>query len=124
MAKLTLELFVSDLKRARRFYSEVLGFEIVQEERSGYTRLERGRAAIALNDVNRIPKTHPSRQEPGGRVGKGFEIGLAVEDIDLVYEQVQDAGADIAEPLQTRPWGVRDFCLHDPDGNYLRISSR
>ena len=122
--KLTLELFVSDLARSRRFYGEILGFKTVQTESSGYTRLESGNATIALNDVQRIPKSHPSRQDPGERVGKGIEIGLLVEDIEIVYQQVQSAGVDIAEKLKSRPWGARDFCLHDPDGNYLRISSK
>ena len=118
-----LELFASDLEISRDFYVRILGFEIETADPHGYTRLRRGDAAIALNPVDRIPKSHPSRQEPGAVVGLGLEINLVVEEIESFYEAVTDHGGEIAEPLKKRPWGSRDFCMHDPDGNYIRITS-
>jgi lactoylglutathione lyase len=39
-----------------------------------------------------------------------------------VRQQVEAAGYPIAEPLQDRPWGLRDFRLLDPDDYYLRVT--
>lgn len=120
---LRLELFVADLDRSRDFYTRVLGFEVESAEPRGYTRLKRGGAAIALNPVARIPKSHPARLTPGERAGLGHEIDLVVGEIESIYAAVQAAEAQIAEALTERPWGTRDFCLPDPDGNYIRITT-
>jgi catechol 2,3-dioxygenase-like lactoylglutathione lyase family enzyme len=120
---LRLELFVEDIERSRDFYAGIIGFRIDSAEPGGYTRLSSGGASIALNPIARIPKSHPSRQPPGERVGLGHEIDLVVEDIEGFYENVQAAGGQIAEPLKVRPWGAKDFCLQDPDGNYIRITT-
>jgi len=121
--RLRLELFVSDIDASRDFYTHILGFEIESAEPHGYTQLAWGTAAIALSPVTRIPKSHPSRQSPGERVGLGHEITLVVDDIDECFERAQAAGGEIAEPLKVRPWGAKDFCLKDPDGNYIRITT-
>ena len=121
--ELRLELFVEDLEKSRRFYAEILGFRIDSAEPGGYTRLSFGNASIALNPIARLPKTHPSRQQPGERAGLGHEINLVVDEIEGHYENVQAAGGEIAEPLKFRPWGAKDFCLQDPDGNYIRITT-
>jgi catechol 2,3-dioxygenase-like lactoylglutathione lyase family enzyme len=121
--QMRLELFVADLEKSRDFYVRILGFEVESADPRGYTRLRRGDAAIALNPVERIPSSHPSRQAPGAAVGLGHEISLVVEEIERYYKAVTDHGGEIAEPLKERPWGSRDFCLHDPDGNYIRITS-
>jgi uncharacterized glyoxalase superfamily protein PhnB len=38
-------------------------------------------------------------------------------DVDATYRELQDAGASIVEPLETKPWGMRQFTLEDLDGN-------
>ena len=49
---------------------------------------------------------------------------LEVEDIDALYGRVSSSGHPVFEPLQERPWGLRDFRIVDPDGYYLRLTSR
>ena len=58
------------------------------------------------------------------RRGLGVEIVLEVDDVDGCQERVADSGHPILEPLQERPWGLRDFRIIDPDGYYLRVTSR
>lgn len=121
--RMRLEFFVSDIEASREFYTHILGFEIESADPNGYTRLKHGSASIALNPVERIPKAHPSRQFSGARVGLGYEIDLVVQDVDGFLERVLAAGGQIAEPLKVRPWGAKDFCLQDPEGNYIRITT-
>jgi uncharacterized glyoxalase superfamily protein PhnB len=39
------------------------------------------------------------------------------EDIDATYNELKSLGANIVEPLQTMPWGLRQFTVVDLDGN-------
>ena len=58
------------------------------------------------------------------RLGLGVEIVLEVDDVDGWRDRVAAPGHPILEPLQDRPWGLRDFRISDPDGYYLRVTSR
>jgi uncharacterized glyoxalase superfamily protein PhnB len=58
------------------------------------------------------------------RRGLGVEIVLEVDDLDGRHDRVAASGHEILEPLQERPWGLRDFRISDPDGYYLRTTSR
>lgn len=47
---------------------------------------------------------------------------LVVDDIDAEYVAVRAAGYQLADGLTRRPWGLRDFRLFDPTGQYLRVT--
>jgi predicted enzyme related to lactoylglutathione lyase len=52
------------------------------------------------------------------------EIVLEVEDLDEALERVERAGVALIEHARERPWGLRDFRIADPDGYYLRVTTR
>jgi uncharacterized glyoxalase superfamily protein PhnB len=77
------------------------------------------------------------RHEPGQRPdaewgapdGRGIEIYDGVQDICrdqfVVFQNALNAGDLITcsqEPLD-QTWGMREFYVHDPDGNTLRFSA-
>ena len=39
------------------------------------------------------------------------------EDVDASYDELKSLGAKIVEPLETKPWGLRQFTVEDLDGN-------
>ena len=43
------------------------------------------------------------------------------EDIDATYQELQALGANIVEPLEVKPWGLRQFTVKDLDGNLFYI---
>jgi hypothetical protein len=43
-------------------------------------------------------------------------------ELAALYERCQ-ARAVVAEELTSRPWGLTDFRLADPDGYYIRVTS-
>ena len=121
--KLRLELFVNDVAKSERFYSEVLGFERVRNE-GGYAVVRLGAVEFGLGTVGSLPPKHYFRPEIGKeRKGLGTEIVIEVDDVDAAFERVKKTGHTILTPLGKRPWGLTDFRLADPDGYYLRISS-
>ena len=65
-----------------------------------------------------------TQERLAGVRGAGVEIVLEVDDLDAALARVGRAGADVAEAIRRRPWGLRDFRLADPDGYYLRVTSR
>lgn len=98
------ELPVADVERAQQHYRDALGFEIGWLY-PGKTigAVSRGRTAIFFR----------KRELP-------FEPAVHwvfAEDIDATYAELQSSGANIVEPLEKKPWGLRQFTVKDLDGN-------
>ncbi len=98
------ELPVADVERAQRHYRDALGFEIGWlDPGKGIGAVSRKRAVIFLR-----------RREPP------FEPAVHwvfAEDLDATYRELQSSGAKIVDPLEKKPWGLRQFTVADVDGN-------
>jgi predicted enzyme related to lactoylglutathione lyase len=121
---LRIELFVDDVERSVAFYEDVLGF-MKQGGDAAYATLRRGDALIGIGTAAHLPPAHYfDRASFESRRGIGVEIVIEVDDVGALFEHVQQSGYQILTPLGQRPWGLRDFRVADPDGYYLRITSR
>jgi uncharacterized glyoxalase superfamily protein PhnB len=98
------ELPVADVEKAQQHYRDVLGFEIGWlYPGNEIGSVSRGNVAIFFR----------KRQRP-------FEPAVHwvfAEDIDATYEELGSSGAKIVEPLEKKPWGLRQFTVEDLDGN-------
>lgn len=121
--QLKLELFVDVPEESISFYCRTLGFEVSGSISSEYTMLTNGDAVIAINSRRALANNHPLRIETGERTGLGIEIVLSVADVEIAYRMAEKSGWPLSD-LATQPWGLRDFRLIDPDGYYLRVTSR
>jgi lactoylglutathione lyase len=121
-----IELFVRDVEASIRFYERALGFQVERRE-SDYASLRRGDAVLGLAPVAKLPPTGESpgftRERVSATRGAGVEIVLEVDDLDAAIRRVDGAGYPVAERLQWRDWGLRDFRLLDPDGYYVRVTT-
>ena len=120
------ELFVQDMDQAIAFYSHILGFEVLRREED-YASLRNGTCILGLGPIAKLPEERGgyfTRSKLRSARGLGVEIVLEVDDVHAAYEHVQSCGYPIEGPLQKRNWGLTDFRLADPDGYYLRITSR
>jgi uncharacterized glyoxalase superfamily protein PhnB len=98
------ELPVADVERAQQYYRDTLGFEIGWL----YPGKEIGavsRRGVAIFLRRRTPPFEPAIH------------WVFAEDIDASYQELQSTGAHIVEPLETKPWGLRQFTVSDLDGN-------
>jgi lactoylglutathione lyase len=94
-------------------------------ESPGYIAVRRGDVRIGIGAVTGLPPHHYfDASSFGGRNGIGVELVIEVDDVEAVCRTVTDAGHLVLTPLGRRPWGLRDFRIADPDGYYLRITSR
>lgn len=117
---LRLELFTDDLERLVDFYTTVMGFAPVRNEpQNGYAVLVRGAVELGI-----LVWSADGDQSAARRPPVGAEIVIEVDDIKAERNAVVAAGGRLEEDLVTRPWGLRDFRLVDPDGYYLRITNR
>ena len=125
-AKMTmrLELFVNDLSTSLDFYHRVLRFEIGDGQTDGYTPVTNGEVQLGLNLRSNLPDDHPVQSKENERLGRGIEIVFEVDDIDEIYEYLSAQNWPLADKLQHQPWGLTDFRVLDPDGYYLRFTSR
>lgn len=121
---LRFELFSPDVARSAAFYREVLGFSVA-ERADGYTVAESGGVRIGLQSDSGVGARHYFKPELATqRRGLGVEIVLEVADVNATFDSVKKSGHPILSPLAKRPWGATDFRITDPDGYYLRITSR
>jgi len=122
---LRLELFVRDMDVAIAFYRDVLGFELLRRD-AGYASMRSGGVTFGLGPIDKLPEAEGyfTQSRLATDRGAGVEIVLEVDDLAAYRARVERAGYPVQEDVQDRPWGLTDFRITDPDGYYLRITTR
>jgi lactoylglutathione lyase len=54
----------------------------------------------------------------------GVEIVIEVDDLVAERDAIVTAGQALDEDIVERPWGLADFRVLDPDGYYIRFTTR
>ena len=115
MAIAVVSVPVKDPAAALRFYTEVIGLQVLRDEPMGpdmrWLQLQPadGGATIAL-------VTWFDAMPPGGLQG----LMLGVADIDAAHARIAALGMELS-PVDEQPWG-RFTMLKDPDGNGLILA--
>jgi catechol 2,3-dioxygenase-like lactoylglutathione lyase family enzyme len=108
-----LSVPVSDQDRARDFYVDVLGFQLVQDTWFSpdmrWVMVRPHGAETALTLVTWFPS-----MPPGSLQGLVLETG----ELEETIEGIRRRGGSIPDGIETAPWG-RYVQLEDPDGNGL-----
>ncbi len=121
----------TDADAALGFYRDALGFDVRNDV--GYD----GQRWITVGPPSQ-PETsivlHPPATDPGiseterrtilELMAKGSwgALTLASDDLDALFEQLVERGADVVQEPMDQPYGVRDCAFRDPSGNLLRIN--
>lgn len=120
-----VELCVSDFEQSIAWFEHVLGFRVTAYEANEYAELAHGETRIQLaTDTAPYWESERAHLLPSGQRGSGVEIVLLVENVDTVYQQAQQAQADIVRPLAEVPWHMRQFWVRHPDGYLIRPAQR
>jgi uncharacterized glyoxalase superfamily protein PhnB len=98
------ELPVGDVERAQQYYRDVLGFEI------GWTDPEKDIGAVSRGNVAIFFRRRQEAFEPAVH-------WVFAQNIDATYEELRSSGAKIVQPLEQKPWGLRQFTVEDLDRN-------
>lgn len=119
-------IMVKDMAVMVRFYRDVLGFEIKEDEDTTNVYLEKDGTLFLLYRRSDFEKmTHRGFNYADGINGH-YEIALSVENfaaVDDMYNNLLTKGVVPVMPPTTEPWGQRTCYIADPEGNLLEIGS-
>lgn len=127
--KLKLEgfgIFVNDMGVMIRFYRDVLGFEIKEEENTSNVYLEKDGTLFLLYGRTDFETMTNKTFHFAENINGHYEIALGVEnynEVDLAFEEVTKKGATKVMEPTTEPWGQRTCYIADPEGNIIEIGS-
>lgn len=103
----------------RRFYADVMGFEVRSEVEGRWVEFGIGGASLALRLRSR-PYDGPPPGAPSASVQFAFRIPL--RDIEPAAAQLTDHGIELLEPIaDLEPFGHRAFFFSDPEHNIIEI---
>lgn len=119
-------LFVKDMATMIKFYRDVLGFEIKEEENTSNVYLVKDSTLFLLYGRNDFEKMTGKRFEYLRGINAHSEMALYVDTYKEVDEQYYNAlkngATSILEPTD-EPWGQRTCFIADPEGNIIEIGS-
>jgi uncharacterized glyoxalase superfamily protein PhnB len=105
--KIMPEFPLADVAAGVAYYRDVLGFS-VNYQKEGFAVMDRDRARILL-----ITKTAQH---------KGIaSCYIYVADADALHAELTARGANVEAAPVSRPWGLREFRIFDPEGNILTL---
>jgi catechol 2,3-dioxygenase-like lactoylglutathione lyase family enzyme len=114
----TVRYFVSDVGRAIQFYTEHLGFEVVEDFQAiAITR--RGDLTLWLAG----PTSSAARAMPDGRKpepGGWNRFVVEVDDIQAKVRELREAGLRFRNDIVRGPGGAQ-ILLEDPFGNVIEV---
>ena len=109
--RVTANLRVTDMAKARGFYMDYLGLSSKQFDLGWVVRLSTPDRKAAVQLVTR-----------DATASEDSVISVAVgSDIDHAYAEAVRREYEIVRPLTVEPWGVRRFFVRAPDGNVINI---
>lgn len=104
-------LAVKDLAVSAAYFKEKLGFEL-NFTAPGWEFLTFGDFKVMLGECTDALWAH----ETGDH--SWFAHAL-VENVDDVYAEVTERGAEILSKIENKPWGIREFSVRTPDGHRI-----
>ena len=113
-------LFVSDLDRASRFYTEVLGFEVIAEEPRANARFLRASGSDNHHDLGLFGLGPGARRPPTRGLGL-YHLAWQVPTIDDLAEARSLIAGVGALTGQSSHGATKSVYGADPDGNEFEI---
>jgi catechol 2,3-dioxygenase-like lactoylglutathione lyase family enzyme len=119
-------IFVKDMGKMIRFYRDILGFKIKEDEETSNVFLEKDGTLFLMYRRLDFEKMTNRKYNYADNINGHYEIALSVENfeaVDKAFENVVSNGAiPVLEPT-TEPWGQRTCYIADPEGNLIEIGS-
>jgi catechol 2,3-dioxygenase-like lactoylglutathione lyase family enzyme len=112
--KLNAGVITTKLAETKKFYQEVLGFEI-RFESDWFILLN---APGGKDEIAFLLPDHPSQakifQPAFG--GRGVFLTIEVDDVDTEYKRIREMKIPVEVELRDEQWGDRHFAIVDPNG--------
>ena len=110
------EIPVSHLDKAAAYYKTNLGFRLDwSDETLGLAGISRGNCRLFLASPD-----YRKQYTNVGPVMTWLNFG-SKEAVDELYESWSRSRAQLVSRPESKPWGLHEFTVEDPDGNLFRV---
>jgi catechol 2,3-dioxygenase-like lactoylglutathione lyase family enzyme len=110
--RIVANIAAADVAKAKSFYGEVLGLDVLMDEGWIVTYGSDARMTVQISIMTE-----------GGSGTLVPDISIEVDDVDAVLRRMKNAGFAIEYGPANEPWGVRRFFVRDPFGKLVNILS-
>ena len=117
---LTHFIVVSDVERSRRFYSDVLGGEVVMAGEPSIVALANSWVIINVGGGPTEDKPTVTLEPPQDPNRTSAFMNIRVADIASLYQEWSSRGAEFITPPQQRATEIRCY-IRDPDGHLIEV---
>lgn len=123
----SIQLTVVDLYATEAFYAGILELDVTRaltvRGAPEHLILKRDGWEIIFVEEASVVQAHPAL---GGRFdefpkGVGMTIHVTVDDIVETYDAVVEEDLEVFYPLETKPYGIKEFWCFDPDGYLVAV---
>jgi uncharacterized protein len=119
-----ITLGVTDLNRAKEFYSDGLGWPILQEQGDWVCFSLGGSSALALYPWEALADDAGVSADGNGFRGVSFAYNVRSEErVDAVLAEAERAGGTIVQPVRRTEWGGYSGYFADPEGSLWEIAT-
>ena len=101
------ELPLDDVRAGVAYYRDVLGFRINYQQ-----------SDLGVMDRDHVTLLLIARTERHKGIGAAY---VYIENADELCAELRAKGANVQGDPVSHPWGLRDFCVLDPEGNEIRF---
>ncbi len=119
-------IFVKDMPTMIKFYRDIMGFEIKEDENSSNVFLIKDGTLFLLYGRNDFENMTSRKYKYVDGLNGHFEIALSVEnfaEVDKTFNELVSKGVNVVLPPTTEPWGQRTCYVADPEWNLIEIGS-
>jgi len=119
-------IMVNDMPVMIKFYRDVLGFEIKEEENASNVFLQKDGTLFLLYRRSDFEEMTNKKFNYAPNINGHYEIALSVEsfsEVDKAFDDTISKGAKEVMKPTTEPWGQRTCYIADPEGNLIEIGS-
>lgn len=109
-----------DVERSTRFYTEVLGGEAVMEGEPSIVALANSWIIINVGGGPTEDKPTVTLETPPNPNRTSSFLNIRVADIEAVYADWSERGAEFLTPPQDRQAEIRCY-VRDPDGHLIEV---
>jgi len=111
-------IIVKDMERARRFYTDLMGLEVISDfgANVGFA------GGISLQTADTWVMFIQKRIEDVSFNNNASELYFETDDIDSFVKKLGSLKVSCLHPLIEHPWGQKGIRFYDPDGHVIEVS--
>jgi catechol 2,3-dioxygenase-like lactoylglutathione lyase family enzyme len=119
-----ITLGVADLKRAKAFYEDVVGWKAAPGPPE-IAFFDLGGLVFALYPLAELAKDRNETLDESGGAYQGFALAhnaRSKEEVDAIFSRLKDRGAKIVKEPEQVFWGGYSGYFSDPDGHAWEVA--